>query len=303
MARSASFGTNSVLNLPFPAAVKTGTTTDWRDNWTVGYSTERLVGVWVGNADNSPMAGVSGVDGAGPIWHDIMRLAHPVAPPAFARPDGLVDVQICAPSGMLPAPECPRTRWEIFADGTQPTQPDTQYQRIAVDLATGLRATDATPANRRAEQVYRVLPPEYHDWMVAQGIAIAPPAVEAGPGDGVTTATAKRATSPLVLTNPAAHTAYQVHPGMPPAAQRLPVTGLATDGRLWAELRLVVDGDVVAAAQNAARLDGWWPLSLGAHRFWLEGEATAGAPTTRSSEASIRVDEFRSDQITYGVDP
>ncbi|HRW49709.1 MAG TPA: transglycosylase domain-containing protein, partial [Caldilinea sp.] len=56
VARSPSFGTNSVLSLPFPAAVKTGTTTDWRDNWTVGYSSERLVGVWVGNADNSPMA-------------------------------------------------------------------------------------------------------------------------------------------------------------------------------------------------------------------------------------------------------
>lgn len=303
VARSPSFGTNSVLNLPFPTAAKTGTTTDWRDNWTVGYSAERLVGVWVGNADNSPMAGVSGVDGAGPIWHDIMRLAHLSAPPAFARPDGLRDVEICAPSGMLPAPECPRTRRELFADGTQPTQPDTQFQRIAIDWATGLRATDTTPSNRRAEKVYRVLPPEYHDWMMAQGIAIAPPTVEVLPGNSVALAMAKGVASPLRLTNPASHTAYQVHPGMPQSAQRLPVTGLAADGRLWAELRLVVDGKVVTTAQNAARLDGWWSLTLGEHRFWLEGEATEGAPTTRSDDAVIRVDEFRSDQLTYGVDP
>ena len=303
VARSASFGTNSVLSLPFAAAVKTGTTTDWRDNWTVGYSAERLVGVWVGNADNSPMAGVSGVDGAGPIWHDIMRLAHPEAPPAFARPDGLADVQICAPSGMLPAPECPRTRWEIFAAGTQPAQPDTQFQRIAIDRASGLRATAATPANRRAEKIFRVLPPEYHDWMVAQGIAIAPPAGEEPPDAGMALAMAKNAASPLRLTSPAGHTAYQVHPGMPQSAQRLPVTGLAADGRQWAELRLVVDGEIIAATQSAARLDGWWLLSLGEHRFWLEGETVAGAPTTRSDEALIRVDEYRSDQVTYGVDP
>ena len=69
--------------------------------------------------------------------------------------------------------------WEIFAAGTQPTQPDTQYQRIAIDLATGMRATEETPDNRRAEKIFRVLPPEYHDWMVAQGLAIAPPAAAA----------------------------------------------------------------------------------------------------------------------------
>ncbi len=148
-----------------------------------------------------------------------------------------------------------------------------------------------------------MLPPEYHDWMVAQGIAIAPPAGEEPPDAGMALAMAKNAASPLRLTSPAGHTAYQVHPGMPQSAQRLPVTGLAADGRQWAELRLVVDGEIIAAAQSAARLDGWWLLSLGEHRFWLEGETVAGAPTTRSDEALIRVDEYRSDQVTYGVDP
>jgi membrane carboxypeptidase/penicillin-binding protein PbpC len=133
VARMPAFGANSVLKLPFPAAVKTGTTTDWRDNWTVGYSTARIVGVWVGNADNAPMLDVSGVDGAGPIWHDLMLLAHPTAPAGFVRPEGLVEMEICAPSGLLPTPECPRTRWEWFSAGTQPTQPDNQFQRIVLD--------------------------------------------------------------------------------------------------------------------------------------------------------------------------
>ncbi len=121
VARSASFGTNSVLSLPFAAAVKTGTTTDWRDNWTLGYSTERVVGVWVGNADNTPMLDVSGIDGAGPIWHDLMRAAHTEAPPAFARPDGLADVQICAPSGMLATRRSARAHaWSTFAPAASP---------------------------------------------------------------------------------------------------------------------------------------------------------------------------------------
>ena len=303
VARSPSFGTNSVLSLPFAAAVKTGTTTDWRDNWSVGYSSERLVGVWVGNADNSPMAGVSGVDGAGPIWHDIMRLVHGGTPRTFTRPDGLSDVRICAASGLLPSPECPRIRWELFSDGTQPTQADTQYQRIAIDLATGLRATSLTPANRRGEKVFRVLPPEYHDWMVAQGITLAPPTTGENPVEAMMHATAESAASPLLLTSPAAHTAYQIHPGMPQSAQRLPVTGLATDGRLWAELRLVVNGEVIESVQNGARLESWWTLMRGEHRFWLEGEVTGGAPTIRSSESVVRVDEFPVGQLLSGVNP
>ncbi|MBI4769196.1 MAG: hypothetical protein HY784_01980 [Chloroflexi bacterium] len=72
-ARQPSFGQNNPLNLTFPAAAKTGTTNDFRDNWTVGYTPVLAVGVWVGNADNSPMAeGVSGLTGAAPIWAAFM---------------------------------------------------------------------------------------------------------------------------------------------------------------------------------------------------------------------------------------
>jgi membrane peptidoglycan carboxypeptidase len=54
-ARAPMFGTDSILNLAFPAAAKTGTTNDYRDNWTIGYNPDLVVGVWVGNADNTPM--------------------------------------------------------------------------------------------------------------------------------------------------------------------------------------------------------------------------------------------------------
>ncbi len=140
-ARIPAYGAESVLHLPFPAAAKTGTTTDWRDNWTVGYSTRRLVGVWVGNADNTPMLDISGVDGAGPIWNDLMRAAHPAPPPAFARPATIVDEMVCAPSGLLPTPACPRVKRDLFIEGTQPSRLDDQFVTFAIDRETGQRAT------------------------------------------------------------------------------------------------------------------------------------------------------------------
>lgn len=75
-AREMAFGTRSVLRLPFKCAVKTGTSSTFRDNWTVGYTPEFTVGVWVGNFDNTPMQDVSGVTGAGPIFRDVMLHLH-----------------------------------------------------------------------------------------------------------------------------------------------------------------------------------------------------------------------------------
>jgi penicillin-binding protein 1C len=307
VARQPAFGRSSILNLPFPAAVKTGTTTDWRDNWTVGYSTRRLVGVWVGNADNSPMVDVSGVDGAGPIWHDLMLLAHTAPPPAFTRPDTIVETKICAASGMLPAPECPRTRWERFLAGTQPTQPDNQFQRLVIDRGSGQLATDATPANRRAESVYWLLPPEYHDWMVGQGIAIAPvtaAAVATRPDAPMAAAPAgaySRPAGPLQLASPASYTAYQLHPRVPEESQRLEAVGYTTDGRAWHSLRLMLDGQAIAEQSGSARLQAWWPMTLGAHTIWLEGEREQGSETIRSQVAQIIVNPFTTQSVTMQV--
>ncbi|MBN1873346.1 MAG: PBP1A family penicillin-binding protein [Anaerolineae bacterium] len=123
LARIPTFGEGSVLNLrDRPAAVKTGTTTDFRDNWTVGYTPALVVGVWVGNADNEAMHNVSGITGAGPIWHDVMEAAlkgTPVEP--FSRPEGLIEVEVCASSGLLPGPDCQHTVTELFIAGTEPT--------------------------------------------------------------------------------------------------------------------------------------------------------------------------------------
>ena len=122
-ARIPAFGPNSVLLIPGQQiAVKTGTTNSMRDNWTIGYSSERLVAVWVGNNDNTPMSYVaSGITGASPIWNKIMRsLLDNAKSHLFALPPGLVRVAICARTGTLPCSGCPSVREEVFVKGTEP---------------------------------------------------------------------------------------------------------------------------------------------------------------------------------------
>lgn len=81
-----------------PAAVKTGTSQDFRDNWTIGYTTDYVIGVWAGNNDNTPMVNVTGVDGAGPIWHDSMLLAEQGKPVTnFSTPGGVVKKTVSYP--------------------------------------------------------------------------------------------------------------------------------------------------------------------------------------------------------------
>jgi len=122
-ARSSAFGLNSVLNIPKQqVAVKTGTTNNRRDNWTIGYTSDRVVAVWVGNNNNSEMSYVaSGVTGASPIWNSLMRLTLDDAQPhAFVKPPGLVEVAMCGQSARGGCSSCSNARIEYFLPGTEP---------------------------------------------------------------------------------------------------------------------------------------------------------------------------------------
>jgi membrane carboxypeptidase/penicillin-binding protein len=123
-ARTPAFGPQSVLNIPNQqVAVKTGTTNSLRDNWTIGYTTDRLVAVWVGNNDNTPMSQIaSGITGASPIWNKTMRLLlSQKNPHVFAQLNNLIEVAICRSTGTLPCRECPLVVNESFVEGTEPT--------------------------------------------------------------------------------------------------------------------------------------------------------------------------------------
>ncbi len=127
-ARAAAFGYHSSLLIPHhTVAVKTGTTNDMRDNWTIGYTPNILVATWVGNNDNTPMSYVaSGVTGASPIWHDLMSLAlkhYQTQANNWLQPTpNIKTVSVCVDSGVMPAADnhCP-VRPEFFIKGTVPT--------------------------------------------------------------------------------------------------------------------------------------------------------------------------------------
>lgn len=124
-ARAGAFGTNSQLVIPNQTvSVKTGTTNDLKDNWTIGYTPEYLTAVWVGNNDNSSMnqALVSGVTGAAPIWHDIMSYVLKGKKSVWPEvPKDIVSKEVCTLTGLLPQQDgsCP-TRTEFFWKGTEP---------------------------------------------------------------------------------------------------------------------------------------------------------------------------------------
>lgn len=177
-ARAPAFGTNSVLHLADrPVAAKTGTTNDYRDNLTMGYTPQLVTGVWVGNSDNSPMQNVSGVAGAGPIWNEFMTIAHAGEPAMpFTPPPGVRQFEVCADTGTLPSEVCPerRTRW--FAEDRPPLPKEKDlWQKLKMVRGTNELATEFTPADQIEDRVFKVYPPEYRDWAEQHGIAQPPP--------------------------------------------------------------------------------------------------------------------------------
>ncbi|MBV9408320.1 MAG: penicillin-binding protein 1C [Candidatus Eremiobacteraeota bacterium] len=117
-ARARAFGVASLLRTPFPSAVKTGTSSDFRDTWTVGFTRDYTVATWVGNFDGSPMQHISGVTGAAPLWNRIIRhLAEDASPPAFAPPHGYARVPICATTGVRPTGACTSIVTELLDAG------------------------------------------------------------------------------------------------------------------------------------------------------------------------------------------
>jgi 1A family penicillin-binding protein len=102
VARLPEFPLNGPLELDRPAAAKTGTTDDFRDNWTIGYTPQIVTAVWAGNNDNSPMQDVDGITGAAPIWHNFMEQVSAGTPVEdFVPPAGITFANVCGSNGGL----------------------------------------------------------------------------------------------------------------------------------------------------------------------------------------------------------
>jgi 1A family penicillin-binding protein len=281
-ARAPSFSTHSVLQIGRPAAAKTGTTTDFRDNWTVGYTPNLVVGVWVGNTDGSAMVNVSGISGAGPIWHQFMRTVLRGQPALeFERPDNLVQVEVCTISGLLPTPDCPYRRREWFIAGTEPVEVDTVYQRVAIDRATGQPASDSTPLERREERLFLNLPLQARAWAARNGLLLLPEAWDAPRQDGAQTV----AGNELRILAPDSQSLFRIDPALPLDAQRLRIIASGPLG--MTDVTLFVDG-IPLATLSQPPFEVWWGLTPGEHIIEAEG-VTAEGQRQQSRAIVIRV--------------
>jgi penicillin-binding protein 1C len=163
-ARTAAFGPSSQLVIPGQVvSVKTGTTNDLRDNWTIGYTPERLTAVWVGNNDNKPMnqALVSGITGAAPIWHEIMSQILKDRKPVWPeKPEGVVGKDVCVLTGLLApnqslntnnqTPPCD-TRHEFFWEKFLPENNRAVQREIWIRRDTGTPMDPAIPQDQQGE--------------------------------------------------------------------------------------------------------------------------------------------------------
>ena len=256
-ARKIGFGLNSTLKLDRTAAVKTGTTTNFHDNWTIGYTPDVVVGVWVGNSDYEAMHNITGLTGAAPIWNNFMRAilqGQPDQP--FARPDGLVQAQVCTLSGMLPTPLCPNTQTEWFLAGTEPSQPDTLYRQVWADGQPSV-ALD--------------LPASAFPWARSQGL---PLLADLGPFDHTQGGPDSVSQAPsLAMISPTADATYRLSADLGPQAQQIPIQ--AESRQALTRLSVIVDGNVFVTLTSAPYLT-WWPLTVGEHRIWLEAVSVDG---------------------------
>jgi len=273
-ARIPAFGEDSPLALSRPAAAKTGTTTDWRDNWTVGYTPQLVSGVWVGNADNSPMVSVSGIHGAAPMWHQFMEEAlkgEPVR--TFTRPPGLVSAEICADSGMLPGPHCPHRRREWFIAGSEPRETCTMHRLVLVDHRSGEIATDRTPAQHIVQETGVFLPPEASEWVrehesVTDALYIV--------GGSVISEGSSSATEPrITMTHPAPNTVYRLVPNVPLDSQRVEVSACPSDIQQLVQVRLYADGHLIGTLSESP-YTVLWQLVTGEHSFHAEATDASG---------------------------
>jgi penicillin-binding protein 1C len=274
LARATSFGRHGVLEFDFPVAVKTGTSKGARDNWTVGFSDEVTVGVWVGNFDGTPMVGASGVSGAGPLFHAVMKeathwakrrelgdaKAGQLVRRSAAPQDVTVSrVEICTLSGKLPGAHCPTRVTELFVPGTEPREPDDMH----VALAT-FNGAIAENCSKSTIQVFENYPDRYRAWARDAGRPVVPERRLMscdGPEIHETTHA-----EPLAVTFPRDHAEYRLVDDDPKERQVLILRGRANASRVT----FLVDGKRYRT--TAAPFEVEWPLIRGDHRVQLEAD-------------------------------
>jgi penicillin-binding protein 1C len=264
-AREYAFGRGGSLELPFPVAVKTGTSQAYHDNWTIGYSRHVTVGVWVGNFDRKPLRNSSGVTGAAPIFHAVMLAAeraatgsHSFSSANIASAGGdSVRREICGLSGLAANSWCPTRRYEWTAAERKPL-PCSWHQ-----------SSEDGPLT--------IWPPEYRAWAAEharRGAKVRSAEVRSAEVRSAEVRSAK----PLQIVSPADGSTYLIDPTLRREFQTLSLRAVTAErGRIeWS-----VNGREIGEADADAKVE--WPLTPGEHRIIARDEQG------RSAEAKVVV--------------
>jgi penicillin-binding protein 1C len=284
MARLPSFPRMGATEYPFPVAVKTGTSSRYRDAWAVGFSTRYLMGVWVGDPEFRPMDHLGGYASAARLLQAVVLRLHPdqadgLSDVSFPPPRGFEPHRLCALTGRLATPACDRVFLEWLRPGEAPVEHCRSHLRLVVDRSSGDLASESTPRGRREVRGFVELPPRYAAWAMAEGLP-RPPGLFGGwtsaPGGGRTAARAR----PVRLSVAAPESGLHVFrdPEVPPDRSTLALRAIVdppVPQVLW-----YVDGAPfeLAGYPYTAR----WVLRPGEHRIQarLPGSPVASAEVT-----------------------
>ncbi len=250
-AREYIFGRGGNLEFPFPVAVKTGTSQAYHDNWTIGYTRDVTVGVWVGNFDRTPLRDSSGVTGAGPIFHSVMLAAERRAAglretgpdePIVTMPDGITRREVCALSGMAANPWCPMRQLE-WLPAADPLQPCDWHRQADNGLLV-------------------VWPPEFRDWAKQNRLLTDRPPLSTSRHPSAPLSASQHPSAPLSIVSPPTGATYLIDPTLRRDFQTLSLRAV-TDGA--GAVSWTVDGQDLGTSRRDAALS--WPLAAGAHRI------------------------------------
>ena len=270
-AREYIFGRGGYLEFPFQVAVKTGTSQAYHDNWTVGYTRDVTVAVWVGNFDRTPLRNSSGVTGAGPIFHSVMLAAVRRAQgrvrdgkdagfgnrDAVFRPKGMIDREFCALSGMAANAWCPSRQHEWVPSREE--LPCSWHHQSADGLLV-------------------VWPAEYRQWARQNGLLVDRTPSSAGPAPiqrTMSIALKATAAAALEIANPPAGATYLIDPTLRPEFQTLALRVVAARS---GQVEWRVDGQSIGTSSSESAFH--WPLRIGLHRIAVSDSTGRAAETT-----------------------
>ena len=263
-ARVPAFGEDNALRLPFECAAKTGTTKNYRDSWTVGFTADYSVGVWVGNFNGKDMRGITGMKGAAPIFRDIMLLLHRRRPPRnLPLPESITERRICALSGQTPRPFCPSVKSEIFVEGTDP-QTACRIHRLLPHPQTGELFLAA------------VYPPQYQHWAQSQGLPQPLFIRKWQPTTAPDVPLADHSVTDLRIRFPNNGDIFKMDPTLPRQFQQIQFQAVASSSVQQVVWRL--NGRIIARTARPFAI--FWPLNPGQYELQLQA-GSARSPRIR----------------------